>query len=316
MKKTVDVIIPTYKPDHSLRDLLKLLKRQTYPIGHILILNTEEEYWNIEWTQGISGVEVFHLKKSEFDHGATRDMGAGFSAADILVYMTQDAMPKDEYLIEHLVQAFEKPMVKAAYARQLPKKDCKIAEGCVRMFNYPEESTVHTLDDLPILGIKTYFCSNVCAAYDHQLYTELGGFTRPCIFNEDMLYAARIITLGYAVAYVAEAEVYHSHNYSNMQQYHRNFDNGVSQAMHPEIFSNVHSTGEGMRLVKAVTKYLISLRRAYLLPGFYLQCAFRMVGFRLGKNYRHLPAWLVRASTMNQGFWEFSLEEHREENDI
>ncbi len=315
MTKTVDVIIPTYKPDASLRELLKLLVRQTWEVGHILILNTEEEYWHAELIQGIPNVEVFHLKKSEFDHGATRDMGAGFSDADILVYMTQDAMPKDEYVIERLVKAFDQPMVKAAYARQLPKKDCRIAEGCVREFNYPDVSELHTIDDLPIIGIKTYFCSNVCAAYDHQLYSELGGFNRPSIFNEDMLYAARIITLGYGVQYVADAEVYHSHNYSNMQQYHRNFDNGVSQTMHPEIFANVKSGGEGLRLVRYVTGYLWALGRWYLVPGFILQCAFRLIGFKLGKNYRKLPKWLVMSSTMNKSFWSYQPEEIRENSD-
>ncbi len=306
-QKTVDVIIPTYKPDASFHYLLKMLNKQTFPVEHILILNTEESYWKDDVLNGVKNAEVFHLTKEEFDHGATRDRGAGFSGADILVYMTQDAIPKDVYLIENLVRALEHPMVKAAYARQLPKEDCRITEGCVRSFNYPEESEIHGFDDVPILGIKAYFCSNTCAAYDHKLYTELGGFTRPSIFNEDMLYAARIITLGYKVAYAADAQVLHSHNYSNMQQFHRNFDNGVSQAMHPEIFANIKSGGEGRRLVGYVSRYLLSLGRWYLIPGFYLQCAFRLAGFWLGKHYRMLSPWMIRLCTMNKGFWNYHL---------
>lgn len=305
MQKTVDVIIPTYHPDQSFRELLTRLSTQTYPVGHILIINTEEKYWNEDLIRGIDHAEVFQIPKSEFDHGATRDMGAGFSDADVLLYMTQDAIPYDNCLVENLMDALRQPMVKAAYARQLPKPDCNIPEGCVRSFNYPEESTVHTFEDLETLGIKTFFCSNVCAAYDHRLYTEMGGFTRPCIFNEDMLYAARIITLGYGVAYAADAKVLHSHNYTNMQQFHRNFDNGVSQAMHPEIFRRIHSGGEGMKLVKYVSKYLVSLKRGYLIPGFYLQCAFRLLGFKLGKSYKSLPAWMIRKCTMNPGFWSY-----------
>lgn len=307
MKKTVDVIIPTYHPDESFRTLLERLVKQTYPVGHILIINTEEKYWNEDLIKGIDKAEVFHIPKKEFDHGATRDMGAGFSDADLIMYMTQDAIPCDEHLVENLVKAMEQPMVKAAYARQLPKKDCTIPEGCVRSFNYPEESTVHTFEDLETQGIKTFFCSNVCAIYDHELYTELGGFTRPCIFNEDMLYAARIITLGYGVAYAADARVLHSHNYTNRQQFHRNFDNGVSQAMHPEIFSRVSSGGEGMRLVKYVTKYLRQLKRGYMIPGFYMQCAFRLIGFKMGKSYRKLPKWMILKCTMNRGFWEYQV---------
>ncbi len=140
---TLDVIIPTYKPDDTFRELISRLSGQTYPIDHILVINTEEEYWKVEFLEGVPNAEVFQIEKSEFDHGATRDMGAGFSDADILVYMTQDALPCDEFLIENLVKAMQEPMVKAAYARQLPKGDCGIAEGCVRISNYPEESERH-----------------------------------------------------------------------------------------------------------------------------------------------------------------------------
>ena len=83
----------------------------------------------------------------------------------------------------------------------------------------------------------------------------MGGFSAPCIFNEDMIFAGRAIKLGYSVAYVAEARVIHSHNYSAMQQFHRYFDNGVSQAMHPEVFRGIHSEREGGRLVKNTIKY-------------------------------------------------------------
>lgn len=307
--RSVDVIIPTYKPDDSFRALLIKLQEQTYPVGHILIVNTEEKFWREELIDGIRNAEVFHIKKKEFDHGATRDMGAGFSGADILVYMTQDAVPADPYVIENLVAAFDHPMVKAAYARQLPKKNCRIAEGCVRSLNYPDEGHLQSAEDIPEMGVKAFFCSNVCAAYDHKLYSDLGGFTRPSIFNEDMLYAARIIFLGYSVAYVAEARVLHSHNYSNSMQFHRNFDNGVSQAMHPEIFKNVKSTGAGKALVKGVTHQLHELGRWELIPGFYLQCAFRALGFFMGKHYRSLPRWMVRRCSMNKTFWDYRLPE-------
>ena len=66
-----------------------------------------------------------------------------------------------------------------------------------------------------------------------------------------------MIQKGYSVVYAADARVYHSHNYSGRQQFHRNFDLGVSQAEHPEIFEGVPSEGEGIRLVKRSLGYLI-----------------------------------------------------------
>ena len=41
MNKKVDVIIPVYKPDQKFLSLLKRLKRQTYPVNRIIIMNTE-----------------------------------------------------------------------------------------------------------------------------------------------------------------------------------------------------------------------------------------------------------------------------------
>lgn len=67
-------------------------------------------------------MEVRHLTKEEFDHGGTRRQAAELSDAEILVFMTQDAMPADRELIGALVGALaENPQAGAAYARQLPR---------------------------------------------------------------------------------------------------------------------------------------------------------------------------------------------------
>ena len=299
----VDVIIPTYHPDASFRELVRKLTIQTRPVRSILIINTEEKNWDDNLVKGIECAEVFHITKAEFDHAATRNMGAGFSDASYLLFMTQDAIPADEFLVEELLAAFLDPAVKAAYARQLPKSDCQFAEGCVRQFNYPAKSCTRSFRDLEKCGIKAYFCSNVCAMYEGRLFRKMGGFTVPAIFNEDMVYAARIEHLGYSVAYAADACVYHSHNYSNMEQFRRNFDNGVSQAMHPEIFGGVRSSGEGRRLVKAVSGRMRKTGRIGLIPGFYVQCVFRYAGFFLGRHYKVLPKSVVRSFSGNPDFW-------------
>ena len=105
------------------------------------------------------------------------------STADLVVCMTQDAMPADETLIEELVKPFGDPEVWAAYARQLPNEECREVEKYTRSFNYPEQSMVKTKEDLDRLGIKTFFCSNVCAAWRREKYLELGGFVKHTIFN-------------------------------------------------------------------------------------------------------------------------------------
>ena len=168
-RRTVDVIIPTYKPDKKFSRLLRMLELQTYPIRRIIVMNTEKSYWNDKGYEGIKGLEVHHLTKAEFDHGRTRNQGARYSRADIMVFMTDDAVPADNQLIEQLMAAFDRrgPLgesVIMAYARQLADKDCGLAERYTRSFNYPDQSRVKTRADLKELGIKTFFASTVCCA--------------------------------------------------------------------------------------------------------------------------------------------------------
>ncbi len=305
----IDIVIPTYKPDKAFIELIEKLCRQTIEINRIIVMNTEEKYYEkLKFEAGISErfrecVEVHHLSKLEFDHGGTRHMGIQKSDADIVVLMTQDAMPADEGLIANLVRALEGENIAAAYARQLAAPDHSELEHIVRNFNYPENSHVRTKADIPEKGIKTYFCSNVCAAYKRDIYEKLGGFIRHTIFNEDMIYAAGAVKAGYGIAYAADACVYHSHDYTNMQQFHRNFDLGVSQADHPRIFSEVPSVSEGKKLVKAVTEKLKKNNKV-LLFKFYVQCFFKYAGYFLGKHYSKLPRFLVLKCTMNPMYWK------------
>ena len=300
----VDVIIPVYHPGKEFSVLLERLTEQTAVIHRIIAMNTEENYWNKELEQKYPLLEVHHLKKEEFDHGGTRARAAELSDSDVMVFMTQDAVPADRNLIENLVKALEKEkMIAAAYARQLPNEMCSFAERYTRSFNYPEKSYVRTQRDLSLYGIKTFFCSNVCAAYKKEIYQELGGFVRKTIFNEDMIYAGKLIQMGYGIAYAADAKVIHSHNYSCMQQFHRNFDLGVSQAEHPEIFAGVPSEGEGIKLVKKTINYLIQKRKIWLIPGVILQSGCKYAGYLSGKNYRKLPRKMILWCTMNREYW-------------
>ena len=303
----IDVIIPTYKPGKEFEKLIGRLQKQEYPIHKIIIKNTRTDIFPEELNRSNYKIEITHIEPDQFDHGGTRNMGAGMSDADIVVYMTQDAIPVDEKLIGTFAKIFEEnPDIGIAYGRQLPREECNIIERYTRRFNYPEKSLIKTKEDLPKLGIKTFFCSDVCAAYRRNYLLSAGGFENPTIFNEDMIFAGKRIYAGDKVAYVAEAKVIHSHNYTGRQQFHRNFDLAVSQAQHPEVFEGVPSEGEGIRMVKATAKYLV--RNGYPWKVFMLvyQSGCKYIGYFLGKRYEKLPMWLILKCTSSRKYWKNS----------
>ncbi len=300
----IDVIIPTLHPGKEFAKLLKRLESQTLAVHKIVIMNTRCGAFPEELVKAYDNIEVRHLEKEEFDHGGTRNAGASHSEADYILFMTQDAVPADTRLVEHLAAAFANPMVKAAYARQLPKEDCGELERYTRSFNYPPKSRIQTKEELKTLGIKAFFCSNVCAMYDRETFVKLGGFVKHTIFNEDMIYAGALVKKGYGIAYVAEAKVWHSHNYSGRKQFQRNFDLAVSQAEHPEVFEGIASEQEGIRLVKQSAAYCIKIRKPWLIASLVFSSGCKYIGYKLGRNYQSLPKWLVLRCTMNKGYWK------------
>lgn len=306
--ETVDVIIPAYKPDQGLLTLVDKLETQTVPINQIIIMNTEQKYldrllYGTTIERKYHNITVKHLSKREFDHGRTRNQGVKLSQADVFIMMTQDAIPADEFLVERLLAGLSGEQTAVAYARQLPDSGSSEIERYTRGFNYPEESRVKTKADLPELGIKTFFCSNVCAAYKRKVFDSLGGFADRAIFNEDMLYAARAVEAGFGIAYTAKAQVYHSHNYTYRQQFHRNFDLGVSQADHPEVFAAYSSESEGIRLVKNMVDHLKEKGMREKIPDAILQSGFKYAGYLCGKRYRFLTKRLVVAMSANKEYW-------------
>lgn len=304
----VDVIIPVYKPGRELMDLLKKLSTQTYPINRIILINTEEKYFSEEYLF-LPRTEVVHITGIEFDHAATRNMGMEMSSADKVLFMTMDAIPANDFMVEELVKSFDissthREQAAVSYGRQLPRDDCRMAEQYARLFNYPAEGCVKTQKDISRLGIKTYFCSDVCAMYDVSVYRKLGGFVPRAIFNEDMIYAAKAIQNGYAIVYCANAQVIHSHNYTIKQQFARNFDLGVSQAEHPEVFATVKSESEGIRMVKKTAGYLLRNGCWYQLPYLLFSSAAKYLGYKKGLNYRKLSDRRILKCTMNKEYWK------------
>lgn len=307
----IDVIIPVYKPGKEFIELIEKLEGQTVPIRQIILFNTEQKYWeafqyDYPRRKRYENIKVWHISKREFDHGKTRREAVKKSQTDIFVMMTQDAMPEDASLLERLIEPLKEKDVAVSYARQLPGGEAGPVERFTRQFNYPEESRIKSERDIPELGIKTFFCSNVCAAYRRDIYEKQGGFVRRAIFNEDMIYAAGCIKAGYRIAYAADARVIHSHRYTNKEQFHRNFDLGVSQAEHPEVFANVPSESEGIKLVRRTAEYLKKEGEGRLILPMCVTSIYKFLGYKLGKNYKRLSFRRIMKYTMNREYWNWN----------
>lgn len=311
----IDVIIPVYRPDKRLAELLKRLHAQTHPIRKIVLINSIDPgrpFPRAEYERSFPLVKVQEILREEFDHGGTRDEWVRRSDADVVVFFSQDALPADRCLIERLSAPFKDGQVAAVYGRHITDSGCDEIERYTRRFNYPAQSRVKSKEDENQLGIKTYFCSNVCAAYKRSWYLKAGGFERHIIAAEDMVLTYRLLSLGADIVYEASARVLHYHTYSIAQQFCRNFDIGVLHKGHEEIFGRLQAGGEGLRLVRQTGAYLIRIGRKRLLLRLFFISAAKYMGYCLGRAYRRLPPNFIERCSRNKQFWKREAQNERE----
>ena len=251
-----------------------------------------------------AGAEVLVIDRASFDHGATRDMALRHLDADVVVFLTQDALLADCAALLRLVAAFEDASVGAAFGRQLPHDDATPIAAHARLFNYPPQSYTVDREDIPRLGIKAAFLSNSFAAYRRQALLDAGGFPENTILSEDMLAGARLLQNGWKLAYCAEACVKHSHNYSFAEEFRRYFDIGVLHAREQWLLEWLgKAEGEGLRFLKSEFSFLRH-RAPLLLPQALLRTALKYLGYRLGKTERHLSLPLKQRCSMHRRFWK------------
>ncbi|XKH59406.1 glycosyltransferase [Halomonas sediminis] len=300
----VQVIIPTYNAAPYLEDLLPALTgaAQLQPLD-VMFVDSSSTDGTPERIQQ-AGFQLQQIKKATFDHGGTRAMAARQTSADIVVFMTQDALLVDEYAISKLIAAFEDPQVAAAYGRQLAYPGTNIFGQHLRAFNYPSQSIRRTWEDRTYVGLKAAFLSNSFAAYRRSAMQEIGWFSDGLILGEDTQAAARLLQRGGAIQYVADACVYHSHSYRIIEEFRRYFDIGAFHSMNPwllEAFGKAE--GEGMRYIRSELQFLNQHKKLHKVPEFILRSGMKYLGYRLGRSYRSLSPRVIQTFSMHAGWW-------------
>ena len=300
----IQIIIPVYKPDNKLLDLLKQIKKQIIKNIPLLIIDSGS---NDEYKDEIRDMNclVKKIDSRTFNHGGTRQMGADmFPDKDVYIYLTQDAILADEYAINNIVKVFNDDNVGCAYGRQLPHKGATIFATHARLFNYKNESYIYSIEDKEKHGMKTAFNSNSFAAYRKKALKDVGGFPTNTILSEDMYVTAKMLLKNWSVAYCADAKVYHSHNYTIWQEFKRYFDIGVFHAREAWIRETFgKAEGEGKRFVISEAKMIIE-KKPLLVFEMFFRDGMKFLGYRLGIREKYIPKNIKKKISMTKGYWK------------
>jgi len=273
------------------------------PRDAVLIVDSASSDNTAELVRG-AGFKLHTILRSDFDHGATRQLGADLMPdAELLVYLTQDAVLASPAAIANLLKAFDDASVGAAFGRQMPRINAGAIEAHARLFNYPGVSRVRDLSTRNELGSKSIFLSDSFSAYRRSALMAVGGFPANVIFGEDTMLAGRLHLAGWKTAYVAEAAVIHSHGYTFGREFRRYFDIGALYSHEDWLVTEFGgATGEGKRFVFSELRYLAK-HAPLLIPSAILRTALKLLGYKLGRNQAKLSSDMRLRLTMNKNFW-------------
>jgi len=296
----VSILIPTYNGGASLGPLLEVLGRQRLPLSEIIVVDSSSSDDTVSIARR-HGVRTHLIAKQVFDHGATRTYMGTLAKGDILVYLTQDALPVNEVAVPALVsKLLEDERIGAAFGRQIPHRDATPFAQHLRAFNYPAVSHTRAIEDCDQYGMKTFFCSNSFAAYKRKALENVGWFKAGLLMGEDMHACAKMLVNGFRIAYAADAVVYHSHNYSMHQEFKRYFDLGAFFNKEQWLLERYGSaSSEGLRFVRSEVAFLRNNGFTRFVPVSLLRNAAKWGGYQLGHLYSYLPSWIVRWASMH-----------------
>ena len=281
----IGLFIPTLNAGDDFGTLLRAVNGAKVNFARKLVIDSE----SADDTPSVAkaaGFDVVTIKKSEFNHGGTRQRAVEILRrdADVIVFLTQDVVICDGECFAKLTSPFADDSIGIVYGRQLPHINASPIARLLREFNYPAESCRKTFADRERMGIKTAFVSDTFAAYRVTALDAVGGFPLDAKCSEDMYVAGKMLMKGFAVIYNAEATVRHSHEFTLISAWRRYKDVGTFHAKEKwlgEIFGTAE--GEGMKLLQ------MQLKRAYAMGGMKLAAriifddALKFLAYRVGR---------------------------------
>jgi rhamnosyltransferase len=207
---TVAVVIRCFNEEAHIGRLLTGVMAQTHQPEQVTIVDSG----STDATLAIAStfpVEIVRVAPEDFSFGRALNVGLATVETDVAVLASAHVFPIYDTWIERLVAPFGSPDVALSYGRQEAPVGGRFSERQIFARWYPAQSVPRQ---------RHPFCNNANAAirvrhWSEQAYDErLTGL-------EDMDWAKKALSAGYAISYVAEAPVVHVHDESFQQVVNR-----------------------------------------------------------------------------------------------
>ena len=303
--RRVSLVIPTWNGGARFEELLLALSSQEFEEGLQLVVVDSESSDGTPEAARSAGARVETIPQSTFNHGRTRNHGIGLASGELVLLLTQDAVPIGPHFVSAMVSAFDRGNVDGAYARQYPRPDCDpiLAERLRQWSASRDEPVLQVLapgnpEEAEALfrrlpPIERYLSSafdNVASAVRRSTWERIPFPERS--FGEDVAWARAVLLAGGAVAYEPRAEVEHSHRIDMRREFKRLYcdHRNLIELFELRNVPSWRAVRSGWRGQVGVYKELLAKQplgtferlywRAYSMPYAFLEAAAQFLGAR------------------------------------
>ena len=215
----VSVVIPTKRPHADLKQTLERIRNQRgINDPEIVILNSG----NCDLSSLASDYKaaVHDIPPGSFSHGETRNQAAQMATGEYVVFMTDDAIPADPYLLQKMTGVLANDgTIGAVTARQIPRTDadmmyCQAIWGHYRMLGLDRDRVVGSTNlSAKSPQEKRSICQidDVCSCFRRTQFLE-HKYAIDVPYAEDLELGIRLVQHGFKIAQLFTTGVVHSHN--------------------------------------------------------------------------------------------------------
>jgi rhamnosyltransferase len=301
----ISIVIPVKDGGEDLAGCLDAISRQE--VGEdveVVIVDSGSRDGSVELARS-RGARVTEIEPSEFNHGATRNLGARQASGDVLVFISQDAEPVGGDWLRLLTAPLRGDgEIAGVYGRQLAREDAAPPERFFLDFLYGARPRVQQVSDPTEISMESTLFSNANSAIRRSVWEQF-PFADDIIMSEDQEWSRRVLIAGWRLAYEPQAVVRHSHPYTIAAAFRRFFDSGVSseRAYLGAEPSRAVLRRRALEYVRAELGWLIRSGNARWIPYASVYELAKLAGLQLGTRHRSLPLWLKLRFTMNPSWW-------------
>jgi len=297
MKPLATIFIPTKNAGPELGIVLERIFEQKEKNIEVVIIDSGSQDETLKIASSFP-TRIHEIRPKDFGHGKTRNLALEYANSDYIVFLSQDAIPKEDKWLSNLLSNFNDKNVAGVFSRQIPRKGANEIHRFFYKYYFPQIKLKRPKKDFN--SIQNRFFSNVSSCIKKDVLQRI-PFNDSILTTEDQEWAKRVIAKGYNTIYEPKSLVIHSHDHNLVEIFKGYFDSSAAMS---EITKDEYNQFKRSSKEYLIKEFLhIFQHKPLILPYWIMRNIVKVSAIFFGLNQKRLPLFLKRSFSLNKYYW-------------